>query len=159
MNSLFKPTILFVTVSMLGTLVVTILVQGGGIHKTRNHVNFRMDLLTQFQLVDVLAWSCLQLSLSDVCLQFLKITLVGSCIHNSLLMFCDLGLCCKNIINHEIPSNSYMNYYLIHLEPVNFPHTNDQLTRLTCTANFPVVCMCLVVRVLLFNWFEPVQTE
>ena len=44
-----------VTVSMLGTLVVTILVQGRGIHETRNNVNFRMDLLTQFQLVDVLA--------------------------------------------------------------------------------------------------------
>ena len=38
--------------SMLGTLVVTILVQGRGMHETRNNVNFRMDLLTQFQLVD-----------------------------------------------------------------------------------------------------------
>ena len=31
-------------------------------------------------------------------------------------MFCDLGLhaglCHKNIINHEIPSNSYINYYI-----------------------------------------------
>ena len=44
-----------VTVSMLGTLVVTILMQGRGIHETKNNVNFRMDLLTQFQLVDVLA--------------------------------------------------------------------------------------------------------
>ena len=42
---------IIVTVSMLGTLVVTILVQGRGIHETRNNVDFRMDLLTQFQLV------------------------------------------------------------------------------------------------------------
>ena len=62
---------------MLGTLVVTILVQGRGIHETRNNVKFRMIiLLTQFQLVDILALSCLQLSPSDVCLQFPKITLV-----------------------------------------------------------------------------------
>ena len=50
-----KMLILVVAISMLGMLVVTNLVQGRGIHETRNNVNFRMDLLTQFQLLDILA--------------------------------------------------------------------------------------------------------
>ena len=53
MNS--EYSMINVTLSMLGTLVVTILGEGRGMHKTRNNANFRIDLLTQFQLVDVLA--------------------------------------------------------------------------------------------------------